>query len=179
MPDSKQLKNILEIIVLFTYSSIIYGILHDQVTVRVCLEYFTVGHYPIFGEQHPTILAILWGTAATWWMGFLMGSIIALVASLGRTPIVPARQLVKPAILLLTTMAILAFIAGVAGYFMSESGFVHLTPRWQFSVNAAKHSAFIADGFAHCASYLAGIIGSIILIRQTWLKRKKHTEAPV
>ena len=41
-----------------------YGIAHDQVTARVCIEYFTIGHPPIFGTQSPTLLAIGWGIGA-------------------------------------------------------------------------------------------------------------------
>ena len=37
-----------EIILLCVVSAVIYGVCHDQVTARVCVEYFTVGHPPIF-----------------------------------------------------------------------------------------------------------------------------------
>ena len=38
----------LKIVVLCIVAAIVYGILHDQVTARVCVEYFTIGHPPIF-----------------------------------------------------------------------------------------------------------------------------------
>ena len=33
---------------------VIYGILHDQVTARLCVEYLTIFHAPIFGVNSPT-----------------------------------------------------------------------------------------------------------------------------
>jgi hypothetical protein len=57
----------LEIIALALLAGITYGVLHDQVTVRVCIEYFTIGHPRIFSTMSPTLLAIGWGIIATWW----------------------------------------------------------------------------------------------------------------
>ena len=59
----------LKIILLCVLAAIVYGILHDQVTARVCVEYFTIGHPPIFHTDDPTLLAFGWGVIATWWMG--------------------------------------------------------------------------------------------------------------
>ncbi|MCC6673174.1 MAG: hypothetical protein IT458_19060 [Planctomycetes bacterium] len=53
-------------IVLFAVAAaVIYGIAHDQVTVRVCIEYFTIGHPPLPVPATPTVLALIWGVAAT------------------------------------------------------------------------------------------------------------------
>jgi len=46
-----------------------YGLVHDQVTVRVSLEYFTIGHPQLITTSSPTLLALFWGAAATWWVG--------------------------------------------------------------------------------------------------------------
>lgn len=34
----------LKIVLLCIVAAIVYGILHDQVTARVCAEYFAIGH---------------------------------------------------------------------------------------------------------------------------------------
>ena len=52
------------IVLLSIASAIGYGILHDQVTARVCVEYFTIGHPPVFSTDSPTLLALGWGTIA-------------------------------------------------------------------------------------------------------------------
>ena len=38
----------IKIILMEVAAAIVYGILHDQITARVCVEYFTIGHAPIF-----------------------------------------------------------------------------------------------------------------------------------
>jgi hypothetical protein len=58
------------IVALAVAAGIAYGILHDQVTARVCLEYFTIGHPPLIPSQSPTLLAIAWGIVATWWFSY-------------------------------------------------------------------------------------------------------------
>jgi hypothetical protein len=50
------------------------------VTARVCVEYFTVGHAPIFHTESPTLLAFWFGTMATWWVGLILGVLAALAA---------------------------------------------------------------------------------------------------
>ncbi len=88
--------NALQIVLLCIAAAVSYGILHDQFTVRVCVEYFTVGHLPIFGDQPPTILAILWGTVATWWVGLILGLCLAFAACAKEYPVRTARSLCSP-----------------------------------------------------------------------------------
>jgi hypothetical protein len=59
---------------------IAYGILHDQVTARVCLEYFIIGHPPLIASESPTLLAIAWGIVATWWFALPLGFALAAAA---------------------------------------------------------------------------------------------------
>ena len=62
-------------------AAVIYGILHDQVTARICVEYFTIGHPPVFDTSDPTLLAIGWGIIVPdWWVGLLLGIPLAIVA---------------------------------------------------------------------------------------------------
>jgi hypothetical protein len=65
-------------IVLFSLGcALLYGIVHDQVTARVCVEYFTVGHPSLLGLRDPTVLGIVWGIIATWWVGLALGLLLA------------------------------------------------------------------------------------------------------
>lgn len=47
-------------------AAVCYGIAHDQVTARVRVKYFTLGHPPVFGSDNPTLFGIGWGIIATW-----------------------------------------------------------------------------------------------------------------
>jgi len=68
------------IVVLSLLGAIAYGILHDQVAVRVCVEYFTIGHPPIFRTESPTLLALGWGTLEAGLVGLPLGIVLALAA---------------------------------------------------------------------------------------------------
>ncbi len=76
----------LKIIVFCIVAAIVYGILHDQVTARVCVEYFTIGHPPIFHTDDPTLLAFGWGVIATWWMGAILAVPAVLTSRVGSWP---------------------------------------------------------------------------------------------
>jgi hypothetical protein len=66
-----------------SFAAIVYGILHDQVTARDCVEYFTIGHPPIFHTDDPTLFAFGWGVIATWWMGTILAVPAVLASRLG------------------------------------------------------------------------------------------------
>jgi hypothetical protein len=99
-----------------------YGILHDRVTARVCLEYFTVFHPDVFHTQSPTLLAFGWGILATWWASLFVGLALAMVARLGSRPRFSADELVPRVALLMAAMALFALVAGVSGYFLQGLG---------------------------------------------------------
>ena len=60
------------IVLLCMAAAIAYGIVHDQITARLCVEYFTVAHPPLFHTTSPTILGICWGIAATFGVGAIL-----------------------------------------------------------------------------------------------------------
>lgn len=150
-----------KIVVLGIIAAILYGIVHDQVTARVCIEYFTVFHPRIVNSQSPTVLAFAWGIAATWWAGFGVAIPIALFARLGNRPKLAARDLLKPAIVLLLAMAVLSVVAGLCGYWLGGRGTIHLTGRLAAMLPSDGHPRFLADLWAHQAAYAVGFFGSI------------------
>src|SRR6516225_7936261 len=105
-----------KILLLATGAAVVYGILQDQVTARVCVAYFTVLHPPVFNTEDPTALAFGWGVLATWWVGVLLGVPLAAVARAGSRPKLTARDLVKPLLVVMACVGVIALLAGVAGY---------------------------------------------------------------
>jgi hypothetical protein len=163
----------LAIVGLCVLASIVYGIAHDQVTARVCVEYFTIGHPPIFGTDSPTMLGIGWGIVASWWMGLLLGLGLALAARAGQRPKRQVQSLVVPIALLMVFTACAAVMAGVTGYCLASLGAVKLTGSLASDVPPHRHVAFLADLWAHTASYLVGGVGGLVVIVQTWRSRRK------
>src|ERR1700678_631458 len=108
-----------KIVALCIVSAIVYGILHDQVTARVCVEYFTIGHPPVFNTDSPTLLALGWGVIATWGVGLLLGLPSPLVSRVGSWPKFDAACLIRPVCCLIVVAGCAALFAGVTGYFVA------------------------------------------------------------
>jgi len=161
----------LAIVAMSIASAVLYGILHDQVTARVCVEYFTVGHPPIFGTDDPTLLGIGWGIIATWWMGLLLGVPLALAARLGHKPQRSVRSLVRPVLILLAVMGQCALVCGLVGWLAARNGIVRLIGPIADALPLDRHVPFLADLWAHSASYLVGFLGGIFVIVSVWKSR--------
>lgn len=159
------------IVLLSILAAVGYGILHDQVTARVCVEYFTVGHPPVFHTDDPTLLGIGWGIIATWWVGLLLGVPLAVAARAGERPKRTASSLVRPIVILMLANAAGALIAGIAGWYTASRGWVVLVGGLAEDLPQEKHVPFIADLWAHLSSYGLGFIGGLIVIALVWRSR--------
>jgi hypothetical protein len=161
----------LGIVILSIVCCVIYGILHDQVTARICVEYFTIGHPPVFDTEDPTLLGIGWGVIATWWVGAILGVPLATVSRIGNKPKKSVRQLIKPMAVLMSICAGIALVMGIVGYIAASNGRVFLAGQIAERVPKEKHVAFLTDLWIHNASYLAGFVGGIVLMIYTWRTR--------
>ena len=161
----------LKIVGMTVGAAVLYGILHDQVTARICLEYFTIGHPRVMESESPTLLALYWGVAATWWVGLPAGVLLAISARVGREPRRGARDLLRPLGVVLVSMALLALGAGGTGYALARSGHLRLLPPLALQVPPERHPAFLADLWAHLASYAAAALGTLLLCLHTAWRR--------
>ena len=161
----------LNIVLMSIVAAVIYGVLHDQITARICVEYFTIGHPPVFGTDDPTLLGLGWGVIATWWAGLLIGVPLAIAARAGTRPKRSAATLVKPVAKLLCSMAVCACLAGIVGWLFARNGAVFLVGSIADRVPADRHVPFLADLWAHSASYLSGFGGGVILAVHVWRSR--------
>lgn len=162
------------IVALSVLAAVCYGILHDQITARVCIEYFTIGHPQVLSvpTNSPTVLGFVWGVIATWWVGFGLGIPLAIAARIGARPKKSARELVRPLFVLMGIAGILALCAGLVGYFAATRDWVALYGPLAVRVPQQLHARFIADLFAHNMSYAVGGIGGIVLIVLIWRSRR-------
>lgn len=167
----------LGIVLMCIAAAVCYGIAHDQVTARVCVEYFTVGHPPVFDTDDPTLLGIGWGIIATWWVGLLLGVPLAVVARAGSRPKRSVGSLVRPVAYLLGVMAVCALVAGVVGWLLASSGAVFLVDPIASELPQDRHVPFLADMWAHSASYLIGLVGGIAVIVLVWRMRGRAAVA--
>ena len=169
------MREALKIIVLTVGLSCAYGIIHDQITARVCIEYFTVGHFsPTNLSWTPTVLGLYWGIVASWWVGLILGIPLALCAQAGPWPKRTAHELLRP----LLTLLILTFACAMTGLVICRlTNFTappHLLP---MVLNADQAARFSADLVTHNISYGVGLFGGPWL--SAWVLRERHKASKV
>lgn len=160
------------IVLMCVGAAITYGVLHDLVTAHVCVEYFTIGHPPVFPTENPVWLALGWGVLATWWVGLILGWGLVIAACAGGRPPRSVRSLVRPVALLMVVSGACAVAMGIVGYFVAEAGGVVLLQPLAAEVSAEKHTRFLADLWAHTTSYAVGFGGGTIVLVRVWRSRK-------
>lgn len=153
----------LKIIGFCTLASVVYGVVHDQITARVCIEYFTIGHPRLFPGDSPTLHGLAWGIIATWWMGAVLGLGTAVVGRARVWPRLAWRDFLRPVIIVLLVMFITAAIAGVIGALAFDALNFRLADWLAEKIDPSRHIRFFAVGCAHSASYLVGAIGGVVL----------------
>jgi hypothetical protein len=162
-------------IVLFSIGcAVLYGIVHDQVTARVCVEYFTVGHPSLLGLRDPTALGIVWGILATWWVGLALGLLLALVCRLGPRPTLTVRDVRGPILLVMLVIGVTSLIAGLAGYTLTRTGSLYMPYTLVTRVPAARQAAFLADAWAHQNAYNVGLVGGLAVCLWAWHERGRR-----
>jgi len=162
-----------KIVLLCVLAAIAYGIVHDQFTARICLEYFTVFHPPVFATRSPTLLSIGWGIIATWWVGSFLGLLLAIAARAGKRPALTAGHLFRPVCKLLLVMGTCATVSGILGFVLARRGMI-LPPEWMaFRLSTPAQFRFMADWWAHSASYGSGFVGGIGLCLMTYRRRNQ------
>lgn len=157
------------IIAFCVLGAIVYGVIHNQVTARICIEYFTIAHPPIFPTTSATLLAVGWGIVATWWVGLILGIGLAVAARAGSGPTRDWRTLLTPVAILVVPMAGCAAIAGAIGWLTAEAGLIDFSQF--FRIPAERNSAFAAAAFAHNISYASGFVGGLVVVWRVWQAR--------
>lgn len=148
-----------------------YGAIHDQFTVRMSPEYFTMFHPRIFPQQPLTLLAICWGIAATLPVGLVLGVVLARVAESPGADSWPAKNLLRPLAALLTLMTIGAATSGVIGYELTDRAVIAPPPVFGDQLPESEHPWLMAVWFTHAASYFIGVGGGVIITTRLWLAR--------
>jgi hypothetical protein len=163
------MREALKIIALTVGLSCAYGIVHDQITARVCIEYFTIGHVsPANIPWTPTVLGLFWGIVATWWVGVLLGIPLTICARVGPWPKRTARELLRPLLLLLA----ITFTCAMTGLLVARlTGFT--VPRHILSERLPddRVAVFSADLVTHNLSYGVGLFGGPWL--GAWVLRER------
>ena len=170
----------LKIVLFCTAAAITYGILHDQITAHVCIEYFTIAHPPVFPTESPFWLAIGWGVIATWWVGLPLGVLLAAAARIGAKPKYGLADLRRPILRMMVGCAILALLAGALGAILVAAGSVPVLGGWGEAIPRERHVAFSFAAWAHLGSYLAAcFLGTFLIGRTAWTRLRYRGRSSV
>ena len=161
------------IVLMCVAAAVGYGIVHDQVTARICVEYFTIGHPPIFDTNDPTLLGLGWGIIATWWAGLILGVLLAIAARAGQRRKRPVSSLIRPIVSLFAAMACGAIAAGILGWVLASTESVFLVGPIAHKLPPNRHVPFLANMWAHSASYLIGLLGALVVLAGVWRSRNR------
>lgn len=161
----------LKIIGLVTTAASMYGVLNNLVTANLCIEFFRLFRLDIH-SSNPVVIAVVYGVLSTWWLGLLLGIIVACAARTGHRAQLSASDLMRPIGFLIATMCFVAAISGWIGHsvapsFVSEPGiqeaFAVIPPE--------KHVMAFAVNAAHLGAYGSGIIGVLVLCVRVLARR--------
>lgn len=161
-----------KIVALAILASVVYGIIHDQITIRRSPAYFTDWqvHADFFHHQNLTVVALFWGVVATWWVGLILGILLAGAANIGKTDPWTWKQVLRPLFIVMATTGILA----VMGYQTSQAlGFTVPSSVVNFWMEDSEgYVRFSAVWVAHTVSYVAAGVGGLGLSIHILQKRR-------
>ena len=153
-----------------------YAMLQDQVSARLCPEYFTVLHNPIPGVTGPTLLGVCWGFLGGWWGGVVLGYVAGLLATLGPRPKLEPRELVRPLALLIGAVAGCTALTGVSVWRHAQMMGVTLDPGMADAVPVRRHVALLTVACYHLVAYASAIVGGVVLCVWVAAERRKRAK---
>jgi hypothetical protein len=177
-------------------AAVAYGIINDQVTVRVCPEYFTQGFHRsnvrgmglskerqnmLLDKNNPTKIGLWWGVNATWWFGALLGVPTIAAARVGSWPKLQMEDLVKPVGVGVAGLLGTGLVAGIIGYNTVKNkqtlkekknmAFSQGASFDAFDFNEKVCHGYVIDAYAHKAAYAGGAAVTLGLVGYTLYER--------
>jgi len=148
-----------------------YAMLQDQVSARLCPEYFTVLHPPIPGLTDPTLLGICWGFIGGWWGGIVLGYAAGLVSTLGPRPPLAPRDFVKPLVVLMCAVGTVTALCGYSVWRHANMLSVSLEGMDEL-IPPERHRAALVVASYHLVAYASATIGGVVVC--VWLRAERR-----
>lgn len=166
------------IVALCMASMIVYGMLQDQFSVRICVEYFTIGHPPIVGlEPYPTLHGIAWGFLASWWGGMILGYCLAIPATMGSKPHLRAAFFIMPLCVYFAFVTLATLAMGFWGHLSQDKGPLFDFTFWDERIPPEQRAGFRTLAYAHLGTYTSATLGGILLTLWTIRVRRRIPES--
>lgn len=140
---------------------VVYAVIQDQFSARLCPEYFTIFHNPIPGLTDPTLVGLSWGFLASWWGGAMMGCSAGLTASLGPKRPLPLSTLMIGMVGVMVLTGVVTALTGWATYQHVESFRPTFDPGMMQGVAPENERYVFIVAIYHLVAYAVAILGSI------------------
>jgi hypothetical protein len=140
--------------------------MHDQVTARLCIEYFTspaamnhqmllykLGLYKKY-KNNPTVIAFVFGTLCTWYVGSIGGSVLCLWNSLVLKKDFDLIRVTQQLGLIGIITSSASALAYITGYVFGTKIFGSFNG---VPLEQSKHAKFQGVALSHLAAYTTGI----------------------
>ncbi len=144
----------------------VYGVVHDQITFSIGPEYFYKFKFQQFAYAdfglHDRIFAAEIGFLATWWVGMIVGWILAKRCLPGQDRPVASKQIIRGFCIVFAA----GFLAAVGGYlyglFQGPEADYSAWRRFLETRGVTDHWSFLRVAYIHNASYLGGLVGLLL-----------------
>lgn len=169
-----------KIVMMSVVAAIAYGIWHAQIAGYFCYGYYEYLILPGFSPPaiYPTLL-VTWGVISSWWVGLILGVMLAITAQAGPWPTWPAKACVIPIIIIIAFTAVSAILSGTVAYCLEAQGYTdqyHLIPHPMLMSGYIPEYVGV-DYSIDAAYYIGGLSGLVIVanvIRMRYRASRKH-----
>ena len=149
-----------------------FGVVHNQVTVSLSPEYFTIGHASTFEWSSVRVRALGLSLLVGAWLGASLGALLAAIAQNGKRPRLRARDLARPLAMLLLVAGCTSAVLGGIGYGLGHTDAMEIGGRLADLVPEGAQERYLAVRFIHGATYFVAIAGGLILCIHVWILRR-------
>lgn len=148
-----------------------YAAVQDQVSARLCPEYFTHFHNPIPGLTDPTLTGITWGFLGSWWGGAMFGYFAGIAATVGKRPPLRVRQLILPmGVTVLAVAGVTALTGGAVALYANQLN-VEVDRYMAGPVPAERRRELLVVCCYHLAAYVSAVVASVVCV--VWVARSR------
>ena len=155
----------------------VYGIVHDQITYTISEEYFTRFKFDQFdyarpGSGEPRVFAGRVGFLASWWVGIVVGWVLSRLAYRPGD----AKAWVKRSLLAFLIVYLMSACSAAAGWgwglWRRQTGYSEGWLVWMAELGVENRADFMTVGYIHNASYIGGVVGTILAI--VWMRVRRR-----
>jgi hypothetical protein len=150
----------IQIVLECTLLACLLGIALDLITANVAVEYFTVHHPHVVDSQSPWVMALVWGTGASWWFGAIAGIVLAALNLRRSQPVsisIIRGWMIRACVVLWIVMV------GILAVSYVGIGFLPIEPK---DAKFESNRRIMSVAFAHMTEYVLGVIALIVVGRK-------------